>query len=189
MCPSSVNHLGFKLTLTRKKNTKRMLQVQTANEKKWQVDINKNEILVDGVLFDWDIQPLQPGIFHIIRKDKSYTAEVIQADYTAKTFVIRINGQVHTLAVKDRFDLLLEKMGMTQVPSNKVNEIKAPMPGQIVDIKVTTGQEVKKGDALFILEAMKMENILKSPGDGVIKNIKVNLRDKVEKNQVLIQFL
>jgi biotin carboxyl carrier protein len=62
------------------------------------------------------------------------------------------------------------------------------MPGLIVDIKVEAGQEVKKGDPILILEAMKMENIIKSPGDGVVKAIKVNPRDNVEKNQVLIQF-
>ncbi|PIQ20131.1 MAG: acetyl-CoA carboxylase biotin carboxyl carrier protein subunit [Cytophagales bacterium CG18_big_fil_WC_8_21_14_2_50_42_9] len=165
-----------------------MLQVQTANEKKWQVNITKNEILVDGFLFQWDLQSLKPGFFHIIKDNKSYTAEIIQADYTAKTFTIRINGHDHTLTIKDRFDLLLEKMGMSQTAANKVNEIKAPMPGLIVDIKVSAGQEVKKGDPIMILEAMKMENILKSPGDGIIKTIRVNIRDNVEKNQVLIQF-
>jgi len=165
-----------------------MLQVQTANEKKWQVDITKNEILVDGFLFQWDLQPLKPGFFHIIKDNKSYTAEIIQADYSAKIFTIRINGHDHTLTIKDRFDLLLEKMGMSQTAVNKVNEIKAPMPGLIVDIKVSAGQEVKKGDPIMILEAMKMENILKSPGDGIIKAIRVNVRDNVEKNQVLIQF-
>ena len=57
-----------------------MLQVQTANEKKWQVDITNNEILVNGILFHWDLQPLKPGIFHIIKANKSYTAEIIEAD-------------------------------------------------------------------------------------------------------------
>ena len=58
-----------------------MLQVITANEKKWQVDIIKNEILVNNISFQWDLQPLKPGFFHIIKDHKSYSAEVIQADY------------------------------------------------------------------------------------------------------------
>jgi biotin carboxyl carrier protein len=165
-----------------------MLQVITADQKKWQVEVHKNEILVDGNPFQWDLQVLQPGHFHLIRENKSYRAEVIQADYSAKSFVIKINGHLHTLQVKDRFDLLLEQMGMSQAAGQKINEIKAPMPGLIVEIKVSPGQEVKKGDPLLILEAMKMENILKSPGDGVVKTIRVNLRDNVEKGQVLIQF-
>ena len=62
------------------------------------------------------------------------------------------------------------------------------MPGMVLNILVTEGQEVKKGDALIVLEAMKMENILKSPTDGVIKKIAINKGVAVEKNQLLIQF-
>jgi biotin carboxyl carrier protein len=166
-----------------------MIQVITANEKKWQVDINDHGILVDGQPFSWDLLPLQPGKFHLLKGNQSYLAEVIQADYQNKSFLIRINGSQHELQVKDRFDLLLEQMGISPTNPHQVNEVKAPMPGLIVDIKVEAGQSVKKGEPILILEAMKMENILKSPGDGVVKAIKVNRRDHVEKNQVLIQFL
>ena len=69
-----------------------------------------------------------------------------------------------------------------------VKDIKAPMPGLILDLKVKPGDEVKKGDVVLILEAMKMENIIKAPGDGLVKAVKVNLKQSVEKNQVLIQF-
>jgi biotin carboxyl carrier protein len=165
-----------------------MLQVQTANATKWQVEFTKDEILVNGLPFAWDLVPIRPGTFHILKDNISYNAEVIQADYKTKTFILKINGQVHTLALQDRFDLLLDQMGMSPVVNNKINEIKAPMPGLIVAITVQPGQEVKKGDPLLVLEAMKMENILKSPGDGIVKTVKVNLRDNVEKNQVLIQF-
>jgi biotin carboxyl carrier protein len=55
-------------------------------------------------------------------------------------------------------------------------------------LKVAPGDVVKKGDVVLILEAMKMENSIKSPGDGVVKEVKVSLKQSVEKNQVLIQF-
>lgn len=165
-----------------------MIQVITANEKKWQVDIHEHEILVDGQPFVWDLHLLQPGKFHLLKGNQSYLAEVIQADYQNKSFIIRINGSRHELQVRDRFDLLLEQMGISPTNPSQVNEVKAPMPGLIVDIKVEEGQKVKKGDPILILEAMKMENILKSPADGEVKAIKVNRRDNVEKNQVLVQF-
>jgi biotin carboxyl carrier protein len=165
-----------------------MIQVITANERKWQVDIGKNEILVDGQPFSWDLQQLAAGKFHLLQGQQSFQAEVIQADYQNKAFVIRLNGSLHYLQLQDRFDLLLEQMGISAANPHQVNEVKAPMPGLIVDIKVTPGQPVAPGDPILILEAMKMENIIKSPGAGVVKAIKVNLRDNVEKNQVLIQF-
>ena len=66
--------------------------------------------------------------------------------------------------------------------------IKAPMPGLILEINVKVGQEVKEDEPLLILEAMKMENIITSPRDGIIKSISVNKTDAVEKNQLLIEF-
>jgi biotin carboxyl carrier protein len=62
------------------------------------------------------------------------------------------------------------------------------MPGLIIDLKVNQGDIVKAGDTLLILEAMKMENIIKSTGEGTVKNVKVKKGDSVEKNQVLIEF-
>ena len=61
--------------------------------------------------------------------------------------------------------------------------------GLIVDVRVTPGQAVLKGDPLLVLEAMKMENILKAPTDGTIASIRVALRDSVQKGQVLVQFV
>jgi len=63
------------------------------------------------------------------------------------------------------------------------------MPGLILGISVTIGDTVSKGDTLLILEAMKMENSIKSPTDGVIKNIAVKKGETVEKNQVILNFL
>jgi biotin carboxyl carrier protein len=165
-----------------------MLQIKSDNGKTWQVDIEKDAILLNGTPFHWDITPIGPSTFHILKDDKSYTAEVVQVDHQAKTFTFKINGATQTVSVKDRFDLLLDQLGMSNANAQKVNDIKAPMPGLILEIKVQPGQEVKKGDPIMILEAMKMENILKSPGDGIIKDIKVSVRQNVEKNQVLILF-
>lgn len=165
-----------------------MVQVKTADGKTRQVDIQKDAILLDDVPFNWDISPIGANTFHIIRNNKSYTVEVTAADYKAKVVTLKINGQSQTISIKDRFDLLLDKLGMSDANIQKVNDVKAPMPGLILAIKVEPGQEVKKGDPLMILEAMKMENILKSPGDGVVKAIKVQERQNVEKNQVLILF-
>jgi biotin carboxyl carrier protein len=165
-----------------------MLQVKTGNGKTWQVDIQKDTILLNNTPFDWDISPIGPNTFHIIKGARSFTAEVVTANYQEKSFTFKINGAIQTVSVKDRFDLLLDQLGMSNANAHKVNDVKAPMPGLILDVKVQPGQEVQKGDPIMILEAMKMENILKSPGDGVVKEVKVQVRQNVEKNQVLILF-
>ena len=84
---------------------------------------------------------------------------------------------------------MLHSLGMDNLASKKVADLKAPMPGLVLEIAVKVGQEVAKGDTLLILEAMKMENVIKSPTDGVIKSIAVNKADTVEKNQLILNFV
>ena len=64
-------------------------------------------------------------------------------------------------------------------------QIKAPMPGNILDVKVTAGQSVKKGDVLVILEAMKMENEIHAPCDGKVTGVNVGKGDTVETQALL----
>ena len=147
-----------------------------------------NSILVDDQPFEWDLVEMKKHYFHIIRDQQSYTAEIIHLDKESKQVTIKINGQSIKLKVKDRFDLLLEKLGISQNNSRQLQEIRAPMPGLILNINIEEGQQVKKGEAIMILEAMKMENIIKSPGEGVVKKINVGIGESVDKNSLLVQF-
>lgn len=79
-------------------------------------------------------------------------------------------------------------MGFATNGSKNIDSITAPMPGLILDILVEEDQEVREEDQLLILEAMKMENIITSPRNGVIKNISVSKGDAVDKKQLLIEF-
>ncbi|MBX2964621.1 MAG: acetyl-CoA carboxylase biotin carboxyl carrier protein subunit [Cyclobacteriaceae bacterium] len=160
----------------------------TVNDKSFEIDTNGEAITLNGDAFAWDIVNVNDAYFHIIHNNKSYRAELVKADAATKTFTWKINGKSYSVTVKDKFDLLLEKLGMNHAATNKVNAVKAPMPGLIIDLKVSVGDVVKQGDPLLILEAMKMENILKAPGDGEVKAIKIKKGDSVEKNQVLIEF-
>lgn len=126
--------------------------------------------------------------FHIIRDNKSFDVEILDADLDAKTMLVKVNGRDYEVALTDRYDELLKSLGMDKAMSSKVNEMKAPMPGLVLDVRVTEGQVVAKGDALIVLEAMKMENILKSPADLTIKKIVAKKGNAVEKNQVLVTF-
>ncbi len=129
------------------------------NGKNFEVVNTEDSIMINGNPFEWDLVKITDSYFHILYQNKSYRAEVIKADRSTKTFQFKINNKIHTVEVKDKFDLLLEKMGMANGAAAKINNIKAPMPGLVIDLKVKTGDAVKAGDPLLILEAMKMENI------------------------------
>lgn len=147
-----------------------------------------DETRVNEHAITWDLKWMGDRKIHLIQGAQSLEAELLAVDLEAKTLQIRLGHKTTTLQLKDRFDLLLEKMGMNATGSGSLKEIKAPMPGLILDLKVAAGDVVKKGDVVLILEAMKMENSIKSPGDGVVKEVKVSLKQSVEKNQVLLQF-
>ena len=152
------------------------------------VEKTTDSIAVNQKQIQWDLKWIGDRMVHLIKGAESMEAELISFDRETKTIQIRLGYKTATLQVKDRFDLLLEQMGMNTAGSGAIKNIKAPMPGLILDLKVMPGDEVKKGDIVLILEAMKMENIIKSPGDGIVKEVKVALKQSVEKNQVLIQF-
>ena len=95
---------------------------------------------------------------------------------------------VHAKPILEAWFYSDESASAESDPQPKVNNVRAPMPGLIIDLKVRNGDTVKAGDALLILEAMKMENIIKAPGDATVKSVKVSKGDGVEKNQVLIEF-
>jgi biotin carboxyl carrier protein len=154
----------------------------------FEVESKNNEILLNNETFDWDLKQISAKDFHILKNNKSYNAEIVEANYDEKTFKIKLNGTIHNIQLKDKTDLLLEKMGLDNAASNKLNDLKAPMPGLIYDLKVGVGEEVQKGDVLLILVAMKMENAIKATGSGKVKAIKVKINDSVEKGQVIMEF-
>lgn len=151
----------------------------------------KNNVL-SGMLNDKPVEAsiieTGKGEYHLLLNNISYNFSVVKADFAEKKLVIKVNGKKFMVDVKDKFDELLHNLGMDTATTKKVNDIKAPMPGMVLNILVGEGQQVKKGDSLLVLEAMKMENILKSPADGVIKKVVATKGTAVEKNQLLIQF-
>ena len=124
----------------------------------------------------------------ISRDGKKHIARMLAIDSENKKITIKIDGDRFEIKLTDEYDVLLQSLGMDAASTKKVNELKAPMPGVVVDIVVGVGDSVVKDDPLVVLEAMKMENMLKSPSDGVVKSINIKKGDTVEKNRILINF-
>ncbi|WP_204345867.1 acetyl-CoA carboxylase biotin carboxyl carrier protein subunit [Psychroserpens algicola] len=126
--------------------------------------------------------------YHVLHDDTSYKAEITASDVNKKSYEVKVNNNTYNINIFNALDSLIIDMGFEIGSSKIVNDIKAPMPGLILEINVKTGQEVNENDPLLILEAMKMENVLTSPRTGVIKSISVEKGNAVEKNQLLIEF-
>lgn len=165
-----------------------MYKVKVNGKYDFDIDKSGDAVSLNGKPVNADVKQLSASGWHIVNDLKSYNAEVVSFNAADKTAEIKVNNTVYTVTAKDQFDLLLDKLGMSNMAGAKVSELKAPMPGLVLKVFVTEGAEVKKGDNLFVLEAMKMENIIKAPADVVVKTVKIKPGDKVEKNQVLLQF-
>src|ERR1035437_287512 len=142
-----------------------MLRIKVNNEYNFEVDKNGEGLLINGDKVMPDIRQLNNASWHIINNLKSYNVEVISFNGVEKTAEIKVNNTIYSVAAKDQFDILLDKLGLSSLNASKISEIKAPMPGMVLKVFVKEGMEIKKGDNLFILEAMKMENIIKAPAD------------------------
>ena len=164
------------------------MKVKVNEHYNFNVEINNNLMSVNGLEVVLDSRSLGNNHTHVIYNNKSYNIEVVSESKADKTSIIKVNGTTYTIEMEDQYDQLLKQLGMDSALASKISEIKAPMPGMVLNVLVTEGQEVSKGDSLLVLEAMKMENVIKSPAAGIIKKILINKADKVEKNEILIQF-
>ena len=124
--------------------------------------------------------------FTLIENNKVYTLELIELN--GKLVTVSINGRKETFEIKDSLDLLVDQLGLAVTNNEKVDSVLAPMPGLVLKMMVSAGDSVEEGQPLLILEAMKMENVIKSPTAGVIKSIDVEVGAAVEKKKVLLVF-
>ena len=115
------------------------------NGKEYQVEMDGAHSRINGSDFSADVVEFKKGKFHVIRNNRSFTAEVISRNEEEKSFVIRVNNHDYTVKVKDKYDLLIREMGMDAEEGRKVNDIKAPMPGMVLKVMVENGQAIQKG--------------------------------------------
>jgi glutaconyl-CoA/methylmalonyl-CoA decarboxylase subunit gamma len=143
-------------------------------------DLKINHKKTDIQIFDDD-----NGFTYILFKNKKYLAEIVEKNQNKYT--VLINGVSYTYTIESPFSYKRKKYLDKQKTKNKVEIVQAPMPGKIIDVLVEPGAEVKTGEALLILEAMKMQNEITSPVDGKVVKVYVRQNDVVNKDDLFIE--
>lgn len=152
------------------------------------ITVNKEELQCSTSDVDsLDSILVNENTLHVLDKNSAFDVEIIHSNFLNKTITLSINGNIYDVKLEDEYDQQIKKMGLLAVTTQKLNEVKAPMPGLIVDVLVEVGQEVIEGTPLLVLSAMKMENVILAQGEGVIKSIIVKKDDAVEKGQLIIE--
>ena len=152
-------------------------------------DITKEEegvVSLDDQRLTYDLVKISSSQYHLLLDNKSFRIEILNRKKDG-SLVLKVNGREMEGRLSYRIEQLLKSMGM-ETGKKVQKDVKAPMPGLVLDVLVSPGQEVQEGDDLVILEAMKMENALKAPQAGLIESVNVNKQDKVDKNQVLVSY-
>ncbi|HRH99677.1 MAG TPA: biotin/lipoyl-binding protein [Saprospiraceae bacterium] len=138
-------------------------------------------------LAQYNIEPIGENQYHIIYKNHSFKVRIEHFDIQQGTVTVILKKKAYHVAITDPIGRLIQSMGLQNTAAKKSNFIVSPMPGLVLKILVSEGQQVEKGEPILLLEAMKMENIIKAPYTAVIKSIKVTEKEKVEKSKILIQ--
>ena len=133
-----------------------------------------------------NLTPLGANRYHLLHDGRGYSVEVLRIDRARKRLDLRVNGRELTVDIRDEVDLLVRQLGFATVETSVGGDVHAPMPGLVLDILVEPGQEVEVGTPLLVLEAMKMENVIKAEGAGRVTDIHVERRQAVEKRQLLV---
>jgi len=154
-----------------KKNIKMIFDILVGN-KEYSVEIERKEksflIKIDGEEFDVDATLFKKELYSLIVSNKSYLSNIKSEE---NKYIVDISGESFEIEV---FDEATRRMAQKKKePESGKQVIKAPMPGKIVKILVKEGEEVESGAGMIVVEAMKMENELKSSSKGVVKEIAV----------------
>jgi len=138
----------------------------------------------DGAVVKWDDETF----FTLSYNGQTFSGEILEEATESNFLKLKVNHRVFEVRKKGKLDDLISELGLDVPKIKKLKELEAPMPGRIVNIAVTIGQELEVGDDILSLEAMKMENVLKAEGIGKVKSINIKGDDVVEKGFVLVEF-
>jgi biotin carboxyl carrier protein len=152
------------------------------------VEIKHGELLLNQASLDVKREHIDKLRSVFIYQNRVFNTEICSIDRVEKRLTIKVNGNEYIVQLQNKFDLLLAQLGMENTDSRKIQTVIAPMPGLVLDVFVNPNTPVEKGAKLLVLEAMKMENIIKSPIDGIVKTVCIKSGDTVDKNVVLIVF-
>ncbi len=154
----------------------------------YNVSVKDNQFYLNDQRIDIDIKDINQNEYHIIVEDQSISAKILDLDQKNNLLKLKIGDHTFECSVKDVRDQFRHFIQMANPSEAQTKAVISPMPGLIQKILVKEGDEIKKNTPLIILNAMKMENVIKASEDGKIERIDVKEEQQVEKGKVLIQF-
>ncbi len=170
---------------TKKKKAPDYIAVNSDKKYEFRFTADSEEIDINNTKYQIEIVNGADGFDYIIFQNRKYPFEILEKKQNK--YEILINGVAYSISVETPFSFKRKKFLAKQKKQTKNEKFLAPMPGKIVDVMAEVGSELKEGDSVLILEAMKMQNELLADFSGKIVNINVKPGDVVMKDDVLME--
>ncbi len=159
--------------------------VLTVDGEKIKAEIKNSFIKLNNRIFeDSEIIEINPNLIVLRTGNKIIDAVVEKKE--PDSFRVTIDGLSYEITIRSELEQSAFQLMKNKEKLSQSGKIYSPMPGLILKIKKKVGDEIKTGDSLLVLEAMKMENDLRAESSGVIKAVHIEEGSSVEKNQLLI---
>ncbi len=162
-----------------------MIYIARIADQEYEIELlSETRVLINGVPHEVDFKSLRQQLSYSLLADgKSYEVNIYQDN---GDWEVLLRGRQFSIEVEDERERRLRlAAGESSTPKGKYLLL-APMPGLVIDILVSEGDQVSKGDVLVILESMKMQNELIAPRDGTITRIHAQTNDNVERKESLL---
>jgi len=162
-----------------------MRYITTIGNQEFLVEVQDDKhVILDGKTYEVDFTPVgdQP-VFSLLLDGRSYEAFVYPA---GKAWQVLFHGISYEAMVEEEMEKQLRMASGGFISETAEYHLLAPMPGLVVMVAVSDGDEVQKGDVLIVLESMKMQNELKAPRAGTVTRSRVKPGDGVEQRQILL---
>jgi len=175
----------MKLIRKRKDHEHEYIAVTPGEDKYVVRDPFSEELRINGHKKEIKIFENEEGFTFIEFKNKKYLAEI--TDKSQNKYTVLLNGVSYAFTIESPISYRRRKYLEKYKQHNKIEMVTAPMPGKVIELLVDESTHVKEGEAILILEAMKMQNEIIAHVSGKIKKINVRAGDSVTKDDVLME--
>lgn len=155
------------------------------NQQEYEIQlINDHQAEIDGELHEINFESIGKQLTYSLLVDgKSFEVNLYQEN---GTWEVILRGRRYSVRVEDERERLLRSAAGRSSLEDGRYCLQAPMPGLVISIPVSEGQQVAEGDVLLILESMKMQNELTAPREGTVTGIRVEINENVDRKQTLV---
>ena len=152
-------------------------------EFEWIDSNGESSLMYQGKTLDLTFQKKSQSRYLLKKGDKTYNIDISKNE---QGYDVLVNGMPFPVKVVDEHTKKMQEVIKSRGISHTAKTVKAQIPGLIVNVFAEDGADVTEGQPLLILEAMKMENVIKAPFDGRIKKVMVKTSDTVQRDQQLL---